>query len=156
MTFSLPKLAVAATVVFACGVPSAFAAQAVSSVNVRSGPGTNYGIVSHMSSGQYAELGRQSGSWCYVVKNGPDGWVSCRYLADDERRNRDSRYSGSPDVSLSFSFGTVRDRDDRPNRPRRGGWNDDGRYDGPRRGDRDWDRNDRDGRDNWFGMNFGN
>jgi uncharacterized protein YraI len=129
------KLAVAVTALLAFSIPSAFAAEATSTVNVRSGPGTNYAVVSHLSRGQSANVKQQKGSWCYVTKTGADGWVACRYLADGG-----DRYVRSPNVSLSFSFGVGRDRDYRPSRPHR---------------DNDWDHHgDNDGsHGSWGGDN---
>src|SRR4051812_39790277 len=59
---------------------SAFAAVATGSVNVRSGPGTWYAKVDTLFSGERVAITDQAGSWCYVQKSGPDGWVSCRFL----------------------------------------------------------------------------
>lgn len=62
---------------------AAFAAPAVStgSVNVRTGPGTGYGVVDTLYRGQQVDVQQCSGSWCYVTKSGPDGWVSASYLS---------------------------------------------------------------------------
>ena len=62
---------------------AAFAAPAVATgnVNVRSGPGTHYGRVDTLRRGEQVEVLQCQGSWCYVEKRGPDGWVSASYLA---------------------------------------------------------------------------
>ena len=61
---------------------SAFAATAyaTSNVNVRSGPGTGYGVVDTLRRGERVDVQQCRGSWCYVEKRGPDGWVSASYL----------------------------------------------------------------------------
>lgn len=82
---NLKKLAFAATLVTAAALPGiALAATVTSSVNVRSGPGTNYAVVDTLRAGEEVDVDRCSGSWCYVEKPGPDGWVSSRYLSDDD------------------------------------------------------------------------
>lgn len=62
---------------------AAFAAPAVATgnVNVRSGPGTGYGVIDTLRRGQQVDVQQCRGSWCYVVKPGPDGWVSASYLS---------------------------------------------------------------------------
>lgn len=94
---------------------------ATANVNVRSGPGTSYRVVDVLRPGQQVDITRQSGGWCYVVKAGPDGWVSCRYLAGG---TGSPGISVRPDVSFSFSIpgfsffiGDGRGFDFRPVRP---------------------------------------
>jgi len=74
-------VAVAATalVVF---LPAANAAPGTitSNVNVRSGPGTSYGVVDTVRRGTTVDVQQCQGSWCYISKPGPDGWVSANYL----------------------------------------------------------------------------
>ncbi|NGP18233.1 SH3 domain-containing protein [Devosia aurantiaca] len=62
---------------------TAFAAPAVATgnVNVRSGPGTGYGVVDTLRRGETVDVQQCRGSWCYVQKRGPDGWVSSNYLS---------------------------------------------------------------------------
>ena len=75
-------IAVAATaaVVF---LPAAYAAPGVvtSNVNVRSGPGTNYGVVDTVRRNTQVDVQQCQGSWCFIAKPGPDGWVSAQFLA---------------------------------------------------------------------------
>ncbi len=61
---------------------SAFAVAAVakSAVNVRSGPGVNYAKIDILLAGQSVNVTQCQGNWCYVEKDGPDGWVSGKYL----------------------------------------------------------------------------
>ena len=73
----LATLAVLATTVAA----SAATAYATGNVNVRSGPGTGYGVIDALRRGDRVDVQYCQGSWCFVEKRGPDGWVSSRYLA---------------------------------------------------------------------------
>jgi hypothetical protein len=94
-------VAVAATalVVF---LPAAYAASGTvtSNVNVRSGPGTNYAVVDTVRRGTTVDVQQCQGSWCYIVRSGPDGWVSASYLTA----------GGTPvnpqQPGLSFGFST--------------------------------------------------
>jgi uncharacterized protein YraI len=56
-------------------------AYATSNVNVRSGPGTGYGQVDVLRRGDSVDIDYCRGSWCFVNKSGPDGWVSASYLS---------------------------------------------------------------------------
>jgi len=62
---------------------AANAAVATSTVNVRAAP-VNGAVVDVLRAGQEVEIDRCSGGWCYVIKPGPDGWVSSSYLSDDD------------------------------------------------------------------------
>ena len=73
----LATLAVLATTAAASAAP----AFATSNVNVRSGPGTGYGIVDALRRGEQVDVQYCRGSWCFVQKRGPDGWVSANYLS---------------------------------------------------------------------------
>ena len=76
MAGGLAALALLATSASAFAAP----AYATGSVNVRSGPGTGYGRVDTLSRGEQVDVEQCRGSWCYVIKSGPDGWVSANYL----------------------------------------------------------------------------
>jgi uncharacterized protein YraI len=105
---------------------ASLAAVATASVNVRSGPGISFRVLDTLRPGEQVAIVDRTGSWCAVQKTGPNGWVSCNYLANDG----DGRiiYRPAPSVSLSFGFGNTR----------------------PPIRDRDrWDRWDRDDRDRW-------
>lgn len=88
-------------------VPAVSAAEAVGSVNVRSGPSTSYRIVDRLFRGENVNVQRcRSSGWCYVTHPGPDGWVSARFLvsndfADDYPASRRMR----PDISFSIIIG---------------------------------------------------
>ena len=91
------------------------AGQATASVNVRSGPGTQYRVVDTVYAGENVNIETcRSNGWCRITHTGPDGWVSARYLSNDDSDYGDDDDFGysddepvrsSPDVSFSFSFG---------------------------------------------------
>ena len=95
-------IAVAATaaVVF---LPAAYAAPGVvtGNVNVRSGPGTNYAVVDVVARGTQVDVQQCQGSWCYINKSGPDGWVSASYLSAGGRPVNPSQ----PGLSFGFTIG---------------------------------------------------
>lgn len=118
----LPNLAKAVgigTIIAALTAGTAFAAVATGSVNVRSGPGTSYRVLDTLRPGQQVDIVDRSGGWCEVRKSGPDGWVSCNYLANDrysrDRYGRDRSYRDGP--SFGFSIGIGPNRPHRPVRP---------------------------------------
>ena len=76
MAGGLAALALIATAGAALAAP----AYVTSNVNVRSGPGTGYGVIDTIRRGEQVDVQQCSGSWCYVSKRGPDGWVSASYL----------------------------------------------------------------------------
>jgi hypothetical protein len=79
------KTFAAAAVALAVGAAStaafAYPATATAPVNVRSGPSTGYSIIDSLRRGETVDVQRCTGSFCYVEKNGPNGWVSANYLA---------------------------------------------------------------------------
>jgi uncharacterized protein YgiM (DUF1202 family) len=82
---------------------ASLSAEATASVNVRSGPGVGYAVVDTLSPGEIVDIDRCVNSgWCYVVKSGPDGWVSGRYLTDEDGSS--SGPAPRSDVSFSFSI----------------------------------------------------
>jgi hypothetical protein len=77
MAGGLAALALLATTATAFAAP----AYATGNVNVRSGPGTHYSRVDTLQRGERVDVQQCRGSWCYVEKRGPDGWVSAHYLS---------------------------------------------------------------------------
>jgi uncharacterized protein YraI len=76
-------------------------AYATSNVNVRSGPGTGYAAVDVLRRGEAVDIDYCRGSWCFVDKSGPDGWVSASYLSrggyyDDDDYYDDDYYDDPP------------------------------------------------------------
>lgn len=89
----------------------AFAVEAAakSAVNVRTGPGTSYGIVDQLTAGEVVNVTECAPSnFCFVEHNGPDGWVSANFLTslDDEEEAPVEEGSGAnPDCSFGFTMG---------------------------------------------------
>jgi hypothetical protein len=73
-----------AVLLLSAGAAFATPGQATASVNVRSGPGTSYGIVDSLYPGENVDVQQCRGSWCYVEHSGPDGWVSANFLSTGE------------------------------------------------------------------------
>ncbi len=83
------------------------AAEAASSANVRSGPGTSYRVVDRLVRGENVNVRRcRSNGWCYITHPGPDGWVSARLLVSNDFGDE---YLGSrrarPNISFSIIIG---------------------------------------------------
>lgn len=53
-------------------------AEATGAANVRSGPGTSYGVVDTLSAGELVDVVEcnAANTWCRIFHTGPDGWVS--------------------------------------------------------------------------------
>ena len=93
MAAGLAALALLATTAAA----SAASAYATGNVNVRSGPGTYYGRVDVLHRGEQVDVQQCQGSWCFVQKRGPDGWVSANYLARGGSGGWDNDYDDNWD-----------------------------------------------------------
>src|SRR5690606_23494119 len=65
------------------GSAAALAAAAVvdSPLNVRSGAGTQFRVVDVARRGEVVDVDHCRGSWCFINRRGPDGWVSANYLS---------------------------------------------------------------------------
>lgn len=105
-------LAGAAFVLMPAAVQAA-PATATAPVNVRSGPGTGYGVVDTLQRGQRVDVGTCRGSWCPITYSGGSGWVSANYLAlsggPAPRPNPDVGFGisiGSGGVSVGIGVGT--------------------------------------------------
>ena len=121
MKKTIAALALATSALLA--IPSAFGVEALTSLNVRSGPGTGFGVVDTLFQGEEVDvISCQSNGWCAIQHSGPDGYVSARYLSaeadvdadvvviDDDDRDLSARSN----VSITFGFGSgdgrMRDR----------------------------------------------
>lgn len=81
---------------------SATPAQSTTALNVRSGPGTSYGVVDTLTPGEQVEVNEcATNGWCYIEHSGPDGWVSSNYLAPVSSGGSPS----DPDCSFAFTIG---------------------------------------------------
>lgn len=80
-----------AALVFVATATASLAATAfaTTTVNVRTGPGPGYQAIDVLRPGERVDVDRCRGSWCYVIKRGPDGWVSANYLSRDRYYDED-------------------------------------------------------------------
>lgn len=93
----------ALSVVAATAAAFAAPANATTSLNVRSGPGTGYGVVDTLYSGEPVEVTEcVSNGWCYIEHQGPDGWVSSNYLAAATAPTPTPAPKEDPDVNIGF------------------------------------------------------
>jgi uncharacterized protein YraI len=66
------------------GPTTSLASEALTAVNVRSGPGSSFGVVDTLSQGEEVDvLSCRSSGWCAIEHDGPDGYVFSRYLSAD-------------------------------------------------------------------------
>lgn len=86
----LATLAVIVTTAAASAAP----AVATGNVNVRSGPGTGFAVVDTLRRGERVDVQYCRGSWCFIEKRGPDGWVSANYLSSGRPGWNDDRDNG--------------------------------------------------------------
>ncbi len=95
------KIAITSTIAAALICTSALAANvtSITSTNVRSGPGTDYSVITVMRSGMtVVDLGSSNG-WTKVSANGKTGYVLSDYLVD----------AGNAEVTNSASSSTKQD-----------------------------------------------
>lgn len=111
MSISRSIVGVAAFVagLLSAGSVLAVEAAAKSPVNVRTGPGTSFGIVDQLSTGEVVNVTECAPSnFCFVERDGPDGWVSANYLTtvdDDEEEEMEGGGGSNPDCSFGFVIG---------------------------------------------------
>jgi uncharacterized protein YraI len=84
MTLKTILLGAASAVVLSAGAANATPATADTSLNVRSGPGTQYAVVGAIPAGETVDVGRCTGSWCQVSFSGGTGFASRSHLAMGE------------------------------------------------------------------------
>lgn len=81
---SFPRAAFTAigALLISAGMALAEPAEVTNDLNMRTGPGTNYGVVTVVPEGDVVDIISCSGSWCRVRYGGRTGWVSAAYLGD--------------------------------------------------------------------------
>ncbi len=80
---SLIKTAAMAGAAVTMSAMAAFAVQATATVelNVRTGPGTNFGVIDTLAYGEHVNTTEcVSSGWCYIEQAEQNGWVSSSYL----------------------------------------------------------------------------
>ena len=91
----------AAAMAFAAGllVPAAASASyTTGSVNLRSGPGTNYRVIASAPPGAYVAVRSCVPRWCRVSYRGITGWMSSGYIARTPRAVGPRVYAPRPYV----------------------------------------------------------
>jgi uncharacterized protein YraI len=81
MTLKTILFGTASALVLSAGAANAVPATAETSLNVRSGPGTQYEVVGTLRAGETVDAGDCAGSWCRVSFSGGTGFASRSYLA---------------------------------------------------------------------------
>lgn len=77
---------------------------AADDINVRSGPGTDYGVVDVLDQGDTIEVtGTTNGDWTEIIYNGASCWVNSAYVSDTEVAAYDD--SSSQDVTQPETMG---------------------------------------------------
>lgn len=98
-----------AACLLSAGSVLAVEAAAKSAVNVRTGPGTSFGIVDQLTAGEVVNVTECAPSnFCFVEHTGPDGWVSANYLtavAEEEDEEMEEGGGDNPDCSFGFVVG---------------------------------------------------
>jgi len=87
----------------------AYPARAESSVNVRSGPGTQYDVVGQLGPGERVNVSGSAGGWAHIG----GGWVSSNYLTaaggyiapNYDNNYYDNGYAAPP-IYFGLNFGT--------------------------------------------------
>lgn len=121
--FRIVALALATLGAVLLTTAAAMAAQSTVWLNVRSGPGTNYAVIDVLAPGETVTVRRcaEGTNWCYIVHDGPDGWVYATYLTSDPGAGPDEH--AGPSFSITFGFPDFWFRFGTPNGPRMGtGW----------------------------------
>jgi hypothetical protein len=81
MTLKTMLFGAASALVLSTGAANAVPATAQTSLNLRSGPGTQFAVVGAIPQGATVDVGGCTGSWCQVNFRGETGYASRSYLA---------------------------------------------------------------------------
>ena len=76
MLKSSSLLLAAAFVLVASGAAFAAPAKANATANIRSGPGTSYGVVARLDKGEYIIVRSCTANWCKVTRPNMNGYVA--------------------------------------------------------------------------------
>jgi uncharacterized protein YraI len=138
MSSKLIAAALAAGFVMLASAGAAFASPAMvtSNVNVRFGPGPNYSVIDIVRRGEFVDLVGCQNTWCYVDRNGSEGWISAAYLDRSDIAQRPSTRSGfnivepppPPSYSRQYQGGWDEHRPDTGNGRGEPQWTGSGRW----------------------------
>jgi sulfite exporter TauE/SafE len=73
---SMKQVGIAAAVLIVTA-SSAFAATVATNVELMSGPGDNYNVVSHLNAGAAIKVLNEKNDWCRISEGTNRGWVPC-------------------------------------------------------------------------------
>lgn len=113
----------AGALLLSAGIASA--ATVTNDLNLRSGPGTRYGVIDTMPAGAYVNVIGCSGSWCRVSWHGRVGYASSSYLGGGRAYAAEPRAYYAPPPVVRFGFGVGNGH-----RWHNRGWRDRGRHQG--------------------------
>jgi uncharacterized protein YraI len=74
-------LAAGAALIFSGSIAAAAPATVTTDLNMRSGPGTEYGVVATIPAGATVDVGGCTGSWCELNYRGASGFANASYLS---------------------------------------------------------------------------
>lgn len=80
------------------------AAIATIAVNVRNGPGTNYSVVGTLYAGEGVSINQCANDWCYINRQGPEGWVAKQYLRLGRPATANSPINSQPSFTFNQSL----------------------------------------------------
>jgi uncharacterized protein YraI len=147
-------LAAGAALILSGSIAAAAPATVSADLNMRAGPGTEYGVVATIPAGATVDVGGCTGSWCAVSFRGESGYASASYLSGGAPSaavvvpgyDDGPDYAYSDDYDDSYSYGPSIGFYAGPRF--RHGWH--GRWHGPRTGS--WQgRSEWQGRPGWQG-----
>jgi len=81
MTLRTRLLGAGSALLLTAGAAAAAPATVSTDLNMRSGPGTQYGVISTIPAGATVDVDGCTGSWCAVNFNGRAGYASASYLS---------------------------------------------------------------------------
>ena len=81
MTFIKHAAIAALSLVLSATAALAAPAVVTTQLNVRDGPGKHYDVIDVVYRGEVVDVDRCKGRWCFVNKDGPNGWVFAKYLS---------------------------------------------------------------------------
>jgi uncharacterized protein YraI len=97
----LAGLALAAGLVLSATTAEAAPGHATAYANVRSGPGTGYGVVDHLNKGEYVIVISCGANWCLVHHIGNNGYVSRSLLRNPYYNTGIGKYQFPPHTGTS-------------------------------------------------------
>lgn len=111
----LIKTSAIACIGFVLSSTAILAANATTSLNVRSGPNSGYHVVDVLHPGEHVNVKTcKSNGWCLISHPGPDGWVSSRYLTNSAKsfshhvitpKRLKRRVAPNPGITIQFGTG---------------------------------------------------